>query len=43
MGVGLSISQSLINKHGGLVECTSKPGMTQFNVLLPMENPHVEK
>ncbi len=43
MGVGLSISQSLINKHGGLVECSSEPGATLFNVLLPMENPHVEK
>jgi len=44
MGVGLSIAQSLINKHGGLVECSSEPGTTQFHVLLPMEsNPHVEK
>ena len=28
MGLGLSIAQSLINQHGGLVECTSEPGAT---------------
>ena len=43
MGLGLSISQSLINLHGGLVECESKPGKTLFSVLLPVENPHVKK
>ena len=37
MGLGLSIAQSLINKHGGLVECRSKPGETVFTVLLPVE------
>ncbi len=36
-GLGLSIAQSLINKHGGLVECSSQPGKTVFTVLLPME------
>ena len=43
MGLGLSISQSLINRHGGLVECTSKPGKTEFTVLLPVENPNAKK
>ena len=42
MGMGLSIAQSLINQHGGLVECTSEPGRTVFNVLLPLENPNAE-
>ncbi len=37
MGLGLSISQSLINQHGGLVECHSEPGRTVFEVLLPLE------
>lgn len=36
-GLGLSIAQSLINRHGGLIECTSKPGKTVFRILLPLE------
>lgn len=36
-GVGLSIAQSLINRHGGLIECTSKPGQTKFTILLPLD------
>ena len=39
-GLGLSIAQSLINKHGGLVECSSEPGNTVFSVYLPLENDH---
>lgn len=37
MGLGLSITQSLIHQHGGLVEFTSKGGNTTFRVLLPLE------
>lgn len=36
-GLGLSIAQSLINQHGGLIECESRPGQTVFSVLLPLE------
>lgn len=36
-GLGLSIAQSLISRHGGLIECTSRPGATEFSVLLPLE------
>ncbi|MCU7880282.1 MAG: PAS domain-containing protein [Candidatus Thiodiazotropha sp. (ex Lucinoma aequizonata)] len=37
MGLGLSISQTLINRHQGLIEFTCKPGHTVFRVLLPLE------
>lgn len=37
MGLGLSIAQSLINQHKGLIECKSKPGETVFTVYLPVE------
>ena len=37
MGLGLSISQALVNQHDGLIEFTSKPGNTVFRVLLPLE------
>lgn len=36
-GLGLSIAQELVNRHGGLIECTSRPGDTVFSVLLPLE------
>ncbi len=39
-GLGLSIAQDLVNRQGGLVECTSKPGNTCFTLLLPLESPH---
>lgn len=39
-GLGLSISQSLINQHGGLIECNSRPGETQFTLLLPLGKPN---
>ncbi|HHH38149.1 MAG TPA: nitrogen regulation protein NR(II) [Sedimenticola sp.] len=43
IGLGLSIAQSLIQRHGGLVECHTGPGRTIFNILLPMEHPNVKK
>jgi two-component system nitrogen regulation sensor histidine kinase GlnL len=36
-GLGLSIAQTLVNQHGGLVECSSRPGETVFTLLLPLE------
>jgi two-component system nitrogen regulation sensor histidine kinase GlnL len=39
-GLGLSIAQSLINQHGGLVECASTPGNTTFSIFLPLEKDH---
>ncbi|MBK1717445.1 nitrogen regulation protein NR(II) [Thiocystis violacea] len=39
-GLGLSIAQELINQHGGLIECESRPGDTTFFVYLPLEPSH---
>jgi two-component system nitrogen regulation sensor histidine kinase GlnL len=36
MGLGLSIAQSLINQHKGLIECSSRDGETTFTILLPV-------
>lgn len=35
-GLGLSIAQSLVNEHDGLVECESQPGHTVFTLLIPL-------
>jgi len=35
-GLGLSIAQTLVANHGGLIECSSKPGNTVFTILLPL-------
>lgn len=39
-GLGLPIAQELINQHGGLIECESRPGETRFFVYLPLELEH---
>jgi two-component system nitrogen regulation sensor histidine kinase GlnL len=36
-GLGLTIAQTLINQHGGLIECRSKEGETVFSVYVPLE------
>lgn len=38
-GLGLSIAQSIVNQHHGLIECSSVPGRTIFSILLPFEQP----
>lgn len=40
-GLGLPISQYLLELNGGLLECDSNPGHTVFSVLLPLD--HGEK
>ncbi|WP_089727702.1 nitrogen regulation protein NR(II) [Candidatus Thiosymbion oneisti] len=39
-GLGLPIAQELINQHGGLIECESRPGKTRFFIYLPLEPSH---
>ncbi|MFV8818766.1 nitrogen regulation protein NR(II) [Haliea sp. E17] len=39
-GLGLTIAQSIITRHGGMLGCTSEPGMTRFTIYLPMETSH---
>lgn len=41
-GLGLTIAQSLIRRHGGLIECDSVPGSTTFRILLPLPEPRTE-
>jgi two-component system nitrogen regulation sensor histidine kinase GlnL len=39
-GLGLSIAQSIMNQHKGLIEFTSEPGQTRFNLFIPLELSH---
>lgn len=36
-GLGLSLAQDLLQQHGGLIEMESKPGHTEFRLLIPLE------
>jgi two-component system, NtrC family, nitrogen regulation sensor histidine kinase GlnL len=36
-GLGLSVAQELVYRHGGLIEFQSEPGCTEFTVVLPYE------
>jgi two-component system nitrogen regulation sensor histidine kinase GlnL len=36
-GLGLTIAQSLVSHHGGLIEWKSRPGRTVFTIYLPLE------
>ena len=35
-GLGLPIAQSAVSQHGGLIEWSSRPGRTEFSVVLPI-------
>ncbi|KPL28399.1 MAG: histidine kinase [Acidithiobacillales bacterium SM1_46] len=39
-GLGLSIAQDIAQRHGGLIECVSRPGHTVFTLYLPVESEH---
>ena len=36
-GLGLTLAQTFIQQHGGLIECDSRPGRTDFCILLPLQ------
>ena len=36
-GLGLAVTQAVVGRHGGVVECHSQPGETCFSVFLPVE------
>ena len=35
-GLGLSLVSKTLSDHGGIVECNSEPGRTEFRILLPI-------
>lgn len=35
-GLGLSLAQTFVQQHRGVIECSSKPGHTDFRILLPL-------
>jgi two-component system nitrogen regulation sensor histidine kinase GlnL len=36
-GLGLTIAQTAINGHQGIIECDSEPGNTSFSLYLPIK------
>lgn len=37
-GLGLSVAQDMVARHGGIIEFESRPGQTVFSLLLPLED-----
>ena len=35
-GLGLTLAQTFVQQHGGLIDCDSRPGRTDFRILLPL-------
>ena len=36
-GLGLTLSQTIVQRHQGTIECESEPGRTCFTIMLPLE------
>jgi len=36
-GLGLTLSQTIVQQHHGTIECDSEPGRTCFTIMLPLE------
>jgi two-component system nitrogen regulation sensor histidine kinase GlnL len=41
-GLGLTLAQTFITQHHGMIECESEPGKTCFTILLPIETSAVK-
>jgi two-component system nitrogen regulation sensor histidine kinase GlnL len=37
-GLGLSLAQTYVSQHQGMIECKSEPGQTTFTILLPIKD-----
>jgi two-component system nitrogen regulation sensor histidine kinase GlnL len=35
-GLGLTLAQTFVQQHHGLIECDSTPGRTDFTILIPL-------
>jgi two-component system nitrogen regulation sensor histidine kinase GlnL len=35
-GLGLTLAQTFVHQHDGLISCESRPGRTDFRILLPL-------
>ena len=35
-GLGLTLAQTFVQQHQGLIECDSEPGLTDFKILIPL-------
>ena len=35
-GLGLTLAQTYVQQHDGLIECESQPGRTEFKILIPL-------
>jgi two-component system nitrogen regulation sensor histidine kinase GlnL len=35
-GLGLTLAQTFVQQHLGLIECESRPGLTDFRILIPL-------
>ncbi|MCH2338045.1 MAG: ATP-binding protein [Pseudomonadales bacterium] len=38
-GLGLPLTQAIIDQHRGIIDCASSPGLTTFQIYLPLEQP----
>jgi two-component system nitrogen regulation sensor histidine kinase GlnL len=36
-GLGLTLAQTFVQQHDGLIEVDSRPGHTEFQILLPLD------
>ncbi|WP_156956931.1 ATP-binding protein [Actinomyces sp. S4-C9] len=43
LGMGMSISKSIVDDHDGSLSIASVPGRTTISVVLPVAGPDVEK